>query len=68
MIVQQFNQPEFTTHDASLGVSKDNWNVELLGLNISDPRGFTFISASEAIQTQTVIRPRVRGLKAGWKF
>ena len=68
MIVQEFNQPEFTTHDASLGESKDNWNVELFGQNISDTRGLTFISASEAIQTQTVIHPRVPGLKAGWKF
>jgi hypothetical protein len=39
MIVQKFNQPEFTTYDASLGVSKDNWNVELFGQNISDARG-----------------------------
>jgi hypothetical protein len=66
--VQRFYQPGYTTYDASVGVSKDNWNVALVGSNITDTRGINFISQSEAIQTETVIRPRVVGLRLGWKF
>jgi hypothetical protein len=66
--VQRFYQPGYTTYDASTGISKDNWNVQLVGQNITDTRGINFISQSEAIETQTVIRPRVVGLRLGFKF
>jgi iron complex outermembrane recepter protein len=65
---QRFVQPGYTTYDASMGVSKDNWNVQLFAQNFTDTRGINFISQSEAIQTQTVIRPRVLGLRVGWRF
>ncbi len=65
---QAFDQPGYSTYDASLGIAKDNWNVSLVGQNITDTRGLSFISASEAIETQTVIRPRTVGLKFGYKF
>jgi outer membrane receptor protein involved in Fe transport len=65
---QAFDQPGYSTYDASLGIAKDNWNVSVVGQNITDTRGLTFISASEAIETQTVIRPRTVGLKFGYKF
>lgn len=66
--VQRYYQPGYTTYDASVGVSKDNWNVQVVGQNITDTRGINFISQSEAIETETVIRPRVIGLKMGWRF
>jgi hypothetical protein len=51
-----------------MGIAKDNWNVQLVGQNLGNTNGKAFISASEAIETQTVIRPRVISLKAGYKF
>jgi outer membrane receptor protein involved in Fe transport len=65
---QAFDQPAYTTYDASTGVSKDNWTVQVIGQNITDTRGKVFISASQAIETQTVIRPRVVMLQASWNF
>jgi outer membrane receptor protein involved in Fe transport len=65
---QAYDQPGYSTYDASLGVSKDNWNVQLVGQNLGNTNGKTFISASEAIETQSVIRPRVISLKGGYKF
>jgi outer membrane receptor protein involved in Fe transport len=65
---QAFDQPAYTTYDASLGVSKDNWTVQVIGQNLTDTRGKVFISSSEAIETQTVIRPRVIMLQASWNF
>jgi iron complex outermembrane recepter protein len=63
-----FDQPAYTTYDAAIGVSKDNWTVQVIGQNLTDTRGLTFISASEAIETQTVIRPRVITLQGTWNF
>ena len=65
---QAFDQPGYSTYDASMGIAKDNWNVQLVGQNLGNTNGKAFISASEAIETQTVIRPRVISLKAGYKF
>jgi iron complex outermembrane recepter protein len=67
-INQRYLQPGFTTYDASLGMNKDNWSASLYGQNITDTRGITFISQSEAIETETVIRPRILGLRVGYKF
>jgi iron complex outermembrane receptor protein len=68
VVTAAFDQPGYTTYDASMGIAKDNWTVSIVGQNITDTRGKTFISASEAIQTQTVIRPRTVGLKGSWNF
>jgi len=65
---QAFDQPGYSTYDASMGIAKDNWNVQVVGQNLGNTNGKAFISASEAIETQTVIRPRVISLKAGYKF
>jgi iron complex outermembrane recepter protein len=65
---QEFDQPGYSTYDAAVGVSKDNWTAQLEGQNLGNTNGKTFISASEAIETQTVLRPRVVELKFGYKF
>jgi iron complex outermembrane receptor protein len=63
-----YTDPGYSTVDASLGFGKDQWTAEIYGQNLTDERGIVFTSASEAIETQTVIRPRVLGLKVGYKF
>ena len=63
-----YTSPAYSTLDAALGMSKDNWTAELYGTNITDERGIVFTSASQAIETQTVIRPRVLGVKFGYRF
>jgi iron complex outermembrane recepter protein len=68
VVTQAFDQPGYTTYTAAFGVAKDNWVVQVVGDNITDTRGKVFISASQAIETQTVIRPRTVMLKATWSF
>ena len=65
---QAFDQPGFTTYDGSLGVAKDAWSAQIYGQNLTDTRGKVFITASQAIETQTVIRPRVLGVKFSYRF
>jgi hypothetical protein len=65
---QALDQPGHTTYDAALGVSKDAWRAQFYRQNITDTRGKVFISDSQAIETETVIRPRVLGVKFGYRF
>jgi iron complex outermembrane receptor protein len=66
--LQEFHQPGYTTYDASIGIAKDNWTVQAVGQNLTDTAGITFISRAEAIETQTMIRPRTVGLRFAYKF
>ncbi len=65
---QSFDQPGYTTFDASFGVSRDAWSAQIYAQNLTDTRGKVFLSDSQALETQTVTRPRVIGVKFGYKF
>ena len=67
-VATAYDIPGFSTYDASIGFSKDAWSLQFFGQNISDTLGKVFISNSLAIETQTVIRPRVLGVKIAYKF
>jgi outer membrane receptor protein involved in Fe transport len=67
-INQAYDQPSYTTYDGALGLGKEAWTAQIYGQNLTDTRGKTFISSSMAIETQTVIRPRVVGLRFSHKF
>lgn len=64
----RFENPAYTTVDASIGVSKDNWYVNLFGENLSNSNASTFVSTDQFIVAQTPLRPRVLGAQFGYKF
>jgi outer membrane receptor protein involved in Fe transport len=64
----RFENPAYTTYDASIGVAKDAWYVNVYGENLGDSNASTFISAQQFIVAQTPLRPRVLGLSVGYKF
>jgi iron complex outermembrane receptor protein len=66
--VQAFVQEAYTTYDAALGVSKGAWNAQLFGQNLTSVNASAYTNATLFVQTQTVIRPRVVGVKFGYKF
>jgi outer membrane receptor protein involved in Fe transport len=66
--VQAFDQPGYTLYDGAFGFSKDAWNVQFFGENLTDVNASTFTNSYQFIQTQTVTRPRVMGVKFGYKF
>jgi hypothetical protein len=63
-----FDQPGYTTYDASLGVAKDAWTVTLFGQNLSNSDASTFTSSAQYIEMETPLRPRVLGLRVDYKF
>jgi outer membrane receptor protein involved in Fe transport len=64
----RFENPAYTTYDASVGVSKDAWYVNFFGENLSNSNASVFVSTDQFIVAQTPLRPRVLGLQLGYKF
>jgi iron complex outermembrane receptor protein len=66
--VQAYDQPGFSTYDASAGVAKDAWTVQVIGQNVTDTRAALFINSNEWINAVTVNRPRTVTLRFSYKF
>jgi outer membrane receptor protein involved in Fe transport len=64
----RFENPAYTTYDASIGVSKDAWWANFYGQNLSNSNASTFISADQFIVAETPLRPRVLGVAVGYSF
>jgi outer membrane receptor protein involved in Fe transport len=64
----RYDQPGYTTYDASVGVAKDAWMVSFFGQNLSNSDASTFTSSAQFIKSEVPLRPRVLGVKIGYKF
>ncbi len=64
----RYDQPGYTTYDGSIGIAKDNWTAQLFGQNLSNSDASTFTSSAQFIKSEVPLRPRVLGLKFGYKF
>jgi outer membrane receptor protein involved in Fe transport len=58
----RFENPAYTTYDASFGISKDKWTLTVFGENLGDSNASTFVSTDQFIVAQTPLRPRILGL------
>jgi iron complex outermembrane recepter protein len=63
-----YDQPGWTTYDASVGVSKDDWTISVDGSNLTNVNKSLFTNAWEFIETQTPMRPRVIELNFHYHF
>lgn len=57
--VLKYTIPGHTSYDAALGVSKDNWKVQIQGMNLTNAYGPTNISSAPFIKAEIPLRPRV---------
>jgi iron complex outermembrane recepter protein len=64
----RFENPAYTTYDASVGVSKDAWYMNFYGENLANSNKSVFVSTDQFIVAQTPLRPRILGLQLGYKF
>ncbi len=64
----RFEDPAYTTYDASLGVAKDAWSAHLYVQNLTNSNASLFTNTDQFIVSQTVLRPRVIGVAFGYKF
>ncbi len=64
----RFEDPAYTTYDASVGIAKDAWTFSVFGENLSNSNAAVFTSTDQFIVAQTPLRPRVIGATFGYKF
>jgi len=64
----RYDIPGYTTYDGAIGVSKDNWTVQLNGSNLSNEYGPSNLSSGQFIKSEIPLRPRVVMAQFGWRF
>ena len=64
----RFHMDSYTTYDASFGVAKDAWSLQVFGQNLANSHASTFTSTAQFVKTEIPLRPRVLGLRIGMKF
>jgi hypothetical protein len=63
-----FDDPGYSTYFASLGISKDAWEAQLYGDNLTNTRADLVSDYSETVKANTINRPRTLGLRFSYKF
>ncbi len=63
-----YDIPSYTTYDAAIGVSKDNWTVQLNGANLSNEFGPTNVTSGQFIKAEVPLRPRTLNLLMSYRF
>jgi hypothetical protein len=66
--VNNYYQGGWASFDAAVGFSKDNWNVQAFAQNLFDRNASLYTNSAQFIVTETPLRPRVAGVKFGYKF
>jgi outer membrane receptor protein involved in Fe transport len=64
----RFENPAYTTYNASIGVAKDAWYFALSAENLGNSNASTFISSQQFITATTPLRPRVITGTFGYQF
>jgi hypothetical protein len=64
----RYTMKSYETYDASLGISKNAWDVLFYGQNLANTITSVFTTSGQDIQAQVPLRPRVLGIKVGFKF
>jgi len=63
-----FDDPGFSTYDASVGIDKHPWTVQLYGTNLTDVRAILYANYKEYVKADTINVPRTIGVRFSYKF
>ncbi|HUO96434.1 MAG TPA: TonB-dependent receptor [Steroidobacteraceae bacterium] len=64
----RWENPAYTTCDASFGVGRGPWNAAVHIDNLTNSNASVNTNSDQFIQAETVLRPRVVGVTIGYKF
>jgi iron complex outermembrane recepter protein len=64
----RFEDPPISQFDASCGVAKDAWTAEFYAQNLTNVIKSTYTSTNQFVPAETITRPRVLGVRFGYKF
>jgi outer membrane receptor protein involved in Fe transport len=68
VVANRFQQDSYDTVDGAIGISTDNWGVELFGENLTDERAELFINSLDTDLRITTNRPRTFGVRVSYDF
>ena len=63
-----FDNPAFSTYDASVGIGRGHWNAQVYGRNLTDVRAILYSSYAEYVKMDTINVPRTIGLSISYSF
>ncbi|NNM61392.1 MAG: TonB-dependent receptor, partial [Steroidobacteraceae bacterium] len=66
--VLRFENPAYSTYDASMGVAHEAWSAKLFAQNLGDSHASVYTNTGQFILAETVLRPRVIGVSFGYRF
>jgi outer membrane receptor protein involved in Fe transport len=64
----RFENPPYTMYDASVGCARDAWTAELYAENLTNVVASTWTSTAQFSLQQEITRPRVLGVRIGYKL
>jgi hypothetical protein len=64
----RYEQPSYTTYDASVGIDMKKYTVTLFGQNIGNSHASMFTSSAQFIKSEVPIRPATYGVKIDASF
>jgi iron complex outermembrane receptor protein len=64
----RYQIPGYTTYDAVIGTTKDNWTAQLTAANLFNSDAATNLSSGQFIKSEIPVRPRVIMFGVGYKF
>ncbi|HSG97166.1 MAG TPA: TonB-dependent receptor [Woeseiaceae bacterium] len=68
VLANRYRQQSYDTIDGAIGLSADNWTVELFGENLTDERAELFINSLDTDLRVTTNRPRTWGVRISYDF
>jgi outer membrane receptor protein involved in Fe transport len=68
VLANRFQQDSYDTVDGAIGISADNWTVELFGENLTDERAVLFINSLDTDLRITTNRPRTFGIRVSYDY
>jgi outer membrane receptor protein involved in Fe transport len=66
--VDNYYMGGWASFDASAGFAKDAWNVQFFTQNLANRNASVYTNSAQFILTETPLRPRIAGIKFGYKF
>lgn len=66
--VPAYDLPAYSSYDASTGVAKDQWTVQVFGQNLTNVNSSLSTNSGQFILAEFPQRPRVLGVKFTFKF
>jgi outer membrane receptor protein involved in Fe transport len=67
-VVYLQKMPSWTTADASVGFTKDNWGAEFYVTNLTDENSSVYTTSAQIAVTEVPMRPQTMGLRFNYNF